>query len=728
MTFKKIYQKGIVLLILYGILPKIWTYVSFSYRRLNHGVRDYHTLLTLIELRSKQYHQELLNSRVFPYWLRASEVKVSHRNLLELDPDIWHCSWCRDTNPPNPYRVFNVDYELYGEYFEVFRAFRGDSDKNMCAIEDSMNIEESQVILNLERFGSVSADLLEPDSEPFPAQETPDIFEEENMESAEFIIGNDHNSNKDNSISEYMGRQIKNISVFFSAQLKELEEELSDHQKSHSNGMIVKDDESLCDSAITGGNIQLNQNIGQTEEDAAARVEQNEMLSSLPMDSSEVNPAAQIWPFDMYNQHVVYVAWIACGTLVLLALNAILTYVYRKITQELRFAVESYPKRLVDWLEEKSNNLFSEKKFHQLINLLRWYLPIVRFLLGDDHVDSSAFSHYLARAYSATGRPDRALPLLLQVLDSYAPFGKDIYLAQVFEDLGVAQHQLHSNDSAIKSLHSALRIYSEESVCHACVGSGRRLFQENDWDSDNNLSDDEHPTASIDSHIFSTSPKRSRLSGIRTSLAVSSSDTSQPSDSESEDLPENSSPDLLGLHHETPILANLDMNDTNTPNSSPSTMDLNQAFFAQSDLALALRELEDLLTDLDSPVISVDDSNTTNTTLFRDFQTVPTVDVARVCKELADVYAEVGNFGEALLFYNNSLEVLLKLEQPELESIVEEIKTLKESLLERIKEEKNLFHAEDSKEKTRDSDNASKAIGKDAYDKKFAYNKYRVQV
>jgi len=84
---------------------------------------------------------------------------------------------------------------------------------------------------------------------------------------------------------------------------------------------------------------------------------------------------------------------------------------------------------------------------------------------GDDHLDTAAVKHLLAKAYIAHGASDdlvKAATLLREVLLVYAPFGEDAHTAHCLEDLALSLEKQGKQDEAIENYIKAVRIYSND--------------------------------------------------------------------------------------------------------------------------------------------------------------------------------------------------------------------------------------------------------------------------
>lgn len=298
-----------------------------------------------------------------------------------------------------------------------------------------------------------------------------------------------------------------------------------------------------------------------------------------------------------------------------------------------------YPRNLVVWLDEECHRLFSLGDFSDATRMLLGYLPLVQWLFGPNDVETIACLHYLARAQMATQDFPSSRSTLERLLSVSSIYGEDSYLASVYEDLGFVQHALNDFSGAANSLHAALRILSEDIACDEFVKRGAE-------DETSFLGMDDDTVIHSKDHcspVF-VSPNRSDSSPLHHRIDAKND-------------------------HNTDVSAC-----TTSPTSqllhsfgSPSTLDLNEALFAHTDLTTAVKELESLLDDGDLSLQSEAQRPRPSLEVeyFSDFINAPRPEIARLCKKLGEVYLDHEDYSQAYCFLQNAKIVLEKLEEME---------------------------------------------------------------
>jgi tetratricopeptide (TPR) repeat protein len=316
-----------------------------------------------------------------------------------------------------------------------------------------------------------------------------------------------------------------------------------------------------------------------------------------------------------------------------------------------------YPTNLVFWLNEECERLIEISKFEQLISMLTHYLPRVEWLFGLKDLETIALVHYLARGQMALGRYVAALQNLEKLLFILQPYGENEYMASILEDCGFVYHALGKYEKAIQSLHKALRIISEEQVCRYEYESSQQITAKQFVNAENNdvdSQDHDRAIASDDSTIVADM-NSSSLDSVSEKISIFEDD-----DALATSRNESSSSLLRSF-------------------GSPSTQDLNEAFYVHSNLTTAVKELEVML-DEDSASLSQhyqsaelanrrQDVDTTNSptlthdasTVFNDFIAAPSVEVARLCKKLGEVYRDNGEYAQASQFFQNAVLVATRI-------------------------------------------------------------------
>jgi tetratricopeptide (TPR) repeat protein len=319
--------------------------------------------------------------------------------------------------------------------------------------------------------------------------------------------------------------------------------------------------------------------------------------------------------------------------------------------------VTFYPMDLVFWLNEECERSFRTSEFEKLASMLTYYLPRVEWLFGLRDLETIALVHYLARSQMALGRYGEALQNLEKLLSILQPYGEDEYMGSILEDCGFVLHALGRHSEAIQCLHKALRIISEEQVCQYECEYGQD-FKANQFvnEENRNFDNEDHDrlVAADDATIVAEMNPGSMdfVGGKLSNFEVGG------------ELATSNSPSSSSL------LRSFD---------SPSTQDLNEAFYVHSNLTTAVKELEAMLEDdaahlrrqyrsaelaswrqdddsLDSSSLARDAS-----TVFNDFIAVPSVEVARLCKKLGEIYRDNGEYAEARLFFQNAVSVAMRI-------------------------------------------------------------------
>lgn len=348
-----------------------------------------------------------------------------------------------------------------------------------------------------------------------------------------------------------------------------------------------------------------------------------------------------------------------------------------------------YPTNLVAWLEEESTKAFNAGDFVALHALLSKYFPRVEWFFGLQDLETINLLHYLARSEMALGQNESAKHNLERLIEALLPYGEDEYLASVYEDFGFVQHALGNHVLAADALHKALRMISEEQVCryemdHGSVFTGKTV-SETDWVDDHerhvtsSSENEDHNSSAMDEDLLRSFEGEHQMEAIslQQRLHLFGAGTSE------DDI----DAVTATLSHSSSLMHSF---------GSPSTLDLNEALMVHADLNHAVRELEFILDDSEYSTKkratemaswrANDDEDLRNlkergALLFGDFLAVPTLEVARLCKKLGDVYHDAGDFAQAQVFFRNALSVVRKLNSTldlgndiiELESLIDNL-------------------------------------------------------
>lgn len=345
-----------------------------------------------------------------------------------------------------------------------------------------------------------------------------------------------------------------------------------------------------------------------------------------------------------------------------------------------------YPTNLVAWLEEESTKAFNAGDFVALHALLSKYFPRVEWFFGLQDLETTNLLHYLARSEMALGQNESAKSNLERLIQALLPYGEDEYLASVYEDYGFVQHALGNHLLAVDALHKALRMISEEQVCryemdHGSVSVGKAV-SETDWLDDHerhitsSSENEDHNNSAMDEDLLRSFEGDHQLEAIslQKRLHLFGAGTSE------DDI----DAATATLSHSSSLMHSF---------GSPSTLDLNEALMVHADLNHAVRELEFILddpeysakkraTEMASWRVSDNEDDSSNfkergALLFGDFLAVPTLEVARLCKKLGDVYRDAEDFAQAQVFFRNALSVVRRLNSSfGLENDIEELESL----------------------------------------------------
>lgn len=341
-----------------------------------------------------------------------------------------------------------------------------------------------------------------------------------------------------------------------------------------------------------------------------------------------------------------------------------------------------YPTNLVVWLDEESYNLFAEGNYSKLESVLSYYLPTVEWYFGVKDVETIALTHYFAKSQMALGTYAAANVSLHKLLTVLLPFGEDEYLASIYEDLGFVQHAMGNHHEAIQSLHKALRIISEEQVFRYEIEKGEFLCDKatasiediNDYDRHVVIDDSDTVVPGMDASaadFLTSNPNKSKDFELEITSVVSTAQKRFNSDA------------ALFSQEDIDALTTSMSPSSTLMNSfgSPSTLDLNEAYFTHSDLNVAVQELETMLGDSNyvpqkyrhsSELASWREENGSDSLKFKeeeirdciygDFVAVPSLEVTRLCKKLGDIYKDMGDITQSRLFYQNAMEVARRLD------------------------------------------------------------------
>lgn len=345
-----------------------------------------------------------------------------------------------------------------------------------------------------------------------------------------------------------------------------------------------------------------------------------------------------------------------------------------------------YPTNLVAWLEEESTKAFNAGDFVALHALLSKYFPRVEWLFGLQDLETINLLHYLARSEMALGQNESAKRNLERLIEALLPYGEDEYLASVYEDFGFVQHALGNHVLAVDALHKALRMISEEQVCryemdHGSVSVGKTV-SETDWLDDHerhitsSSENEDHNSSAMDEDLLRSFEGDHQMEATSLQKRLHLFGAGTPED------------DITAtLSHSSSLMHSF---------GSPSTLDLNEALMVHADLNHAVRELEFILDDPEYSAKKratemaswraneIEDPNNLKergALLFGDFLAVPTLEVARLCKKLGDVYHDAEDFAQAQVFFRNALSVVRKLNSTldlgndiiELESLIDNL-------------------------------------------------------
>lgn len=569
------------------------------------GIREPSQLVRLIRDRSQQYHLSLFRSDIFPSQVRAHQFTSRHRNLLSRTSqrNNWRCTTDCDLPPTE------VDDEN-DEIFEPIGFITTLLPVDLISLHASHNFllhgSSDDVRREIDSATTLPSDSTH--NESLSSLDIPvlsfsvigDSIRVEFVPSQIEVNVNNHNSNNtciaiDSTNDTETGNESTQLKseVFLSATV-------SDNANDETNSSPSR----AFDSNDSDSNYQQNEN-----DDTPAKSTELSCIYEADM-SDAISPWS---PLPAMNLALILLVF------VMLAIAALI-----RICKIVLIYAQTYPEYLFNWLDQECGRLFAEQRFPLVIRVLRWYIPQIRLFFGEHHIHTSALKHYLARGLIASGQMESGLNYLFQVLGNYLPYGEDLHVSQVYEDIGYVQYELKQYRAALQSLHATLRILSEEFACRSFVD--QQMKKDPDW---TNLS-----MSNIETSSCNVTPERVDRQHRDASLLDPTS--------------------AANAH----MVGSAGSSNTMGAETSPSTMDLNEVFFAQTDLKSAMRDLEHFLGESAEDEEELGIAPSQEIKLFQDLQRIPTVDIARVCKKLGDVYSELAAWKDAHVFYCNALAVL----------------------------------------------------------------------
>eukprot|EP01036_Dinobryon_divergens_P024261 gene24261-32694_t len=427
--------------------------ILFSSNRLSKGIRDITSLAKIIELKSVEYAESFKDYVVLPTQLRSKSFKVSRRNLLAENPIAWHCFYCSDTNRQND----RIDIFNKFNYTELPLTFPVDNYDRLCQsflpppsyqspkslrqenISTAKSLSHSFVVFD---FGSAVFDLKEE-------------YEQEVLNSTESPVdlqsGTLRDLERNLTTSETVCKTTEVAPMLLSSVPLNTESINMEPSQNIDSLPIISPDCSCIPNVQepSQDTPDIRKNT-ETEKEAKDNKEKNEQRENTTPPLEEVESDSEI----VLSHFPIAVLFFLIGLIFAYSVDA--------ARSSLRDYLADRERKYVDYLIQTVIELLEAEKFTAAVKQLKGGMPRVVRFRGEGHVDTAALHHYLAKAYIGLKDGVAAEKSLEEAKKIYEPFGGDIYMAQVLEDLSIALKLQNRLEESKLKMFMALKIFNEE--------------------------------------------------------------------------------------------------------------------------------------------------------------------------------------------------------------------------------------------------------------------------